>query len=236
MRHAMNSNTFAAVLAPAVLFALVGCGGNPDSTAPRSEVRVGPADSIAGAGVLQRVEQAITKPDRHSEEVTQLAAQIALLRAEVADLRRNLPSTSAAQRPAPDVTRDWRSDPDARDEVQAAERARVVSAEAAFRREDVDARWSQQAVAEVRAGLAEAHPSIRNAVRAVECRAEVGCSSERRRRRAHHDNRDQRVARAGCLPLARLGLMTKMSPAPASNSSPLTLYKPRPSRTNCTSS
>ena len=171
MRHAMNSNTFAAVLAPAVLFALVGCGGNPDSTAPRSEVRVGPADSIAGAGVLQRVEQAITKPDRHSEEVTQLAAQIALLRAEVADLRRNLPRTSAA--PAPDVARDWRSDPDARDEVQAAERARVVSAEAAFRREDVDARWSQQAVAEVRAGLAEAHPSIRNAVRAVECRAQT---------------------------------------------------------------
>src|SRR5207344_3110092 len=96
-------------------------------------------------------------------EMAQVKQQLALLTREVAEIRQQLaraPGSALGAEKMPDP----QTDPDARREAERAEQQRMASTESAFRSEKEDLRWSQGAVASVRAALGEADESLRNQV------------------------------------------------------------------------
>jgi hypothetical protein len=155
----LKPSTLAAALGAACLTVLVGCGGGSTDTTSAPEHRV--AEPAAEFPPPTR-ELAL-----HGDPAMSLEQQVAALRREVAEIRRQIAGTpGAGTLPNP------HTDPEARLEAERAELLRMASTESTFRREDVDARWSQSTIAAVRAALADAKDPLRNAVRSVECRSQ----------------------------------------------------------------
>lgn len=156
--------------------ALVACGGPPPEAAVAAAAPAGPAMAAAQGATAtpaERTPMGQTLPANEAGvALADLMQQVQLLRREVADLRlkvSRLPGVTDAEPHPPDP----RSDSVALEQYRQVERLRVASAETAFRNQADDPRWSQSAAASVRTALGQAHDSMRNQVRSIECRSQT---------------------------------------------------------------
>lgn len=143
----------------AFAIAAAGCGGGSSSeeaTPPAPRAVAAPVAALAAAPAPP------VTPPRDAEAPSDLRRELALLRAEVAELRRRVDAgTFPAARPAepepPPVAED--------------DRLRLARAEAGFQHEVPDAHWSRTASQDLRSALAQAGDGLAAAVQQIDCRA-----------------------------------------------------------------
>jgi hypothetical protein len=171
----MLKTIHATALGVGSLLLLAGCGGQPDGapvpTGPRAQVFGAPAPSVPRAATAPAPMRVAPGAAASDDETISLKQQVALLRREVAEIRQHLvrmPGAALGAEAAPDP----RTDPNARLEAERLEQQRIAAAEAVFRGEKEDSRWSRGTVASVRAAFGEADESMRNQVSSVECRSQ----------------------------------------------------------------
>jgi hypothetical protein len=152
---------------------LAACGGDADTPAARADARASaatspPAAAARAAGGDASPASAATGT---ADNLAALRQEVALLRAEVRDVRdqvSRMPGASQAAAAAPDP----RTDPMARQEAQQAERLRIASSESTFQGERRDARWAQDTTAAIQSSLTQADDAIRAQVRSIDCRSQ----------------------------------------------------------------
>lgn len=136
-----------------------GCGGGhgSDDAVPATSPAV-----VRPAEVLPVVSTAPAAAAQAGEPASELQRELALLRAEVADLRRRLDAAAAPPARPADVP----SPPAAEDD-----RVRLARAEGDFLREVPDTAWSRTASQELQGALAQAGDGLAAAVQRIDCRA-----------------------------------------------------------------
>ena len=164
-------NSFYDKAAMAILMVLLaGCGGQIDEPDTAFQAPTEAPESL----VAERAPETASKPIRdeagpRSNEWNEVKSELALLRREVAELRRRLDGgpTASPARAAADAPTETISTA----EAQRVETQRIDTQEDGFRRETVDVAWTHGAVARVRAAMAEARQGIEQQLRSVECRS-----------------------------------------------------------------
>ena len=152
---------------------LAACGGDADTPAARADAGASAAASpptvaarAAGGDALSASAATGT-----ADNLTALRQEVALLRAEVRDVRdqvSRMPGALQAAAAAPDP----RTDPVARQEALQAERLRISSSESTFQGERRDARWAQDTTAAIQSSLTQADDAVRAQVRSIDCRSQ----------------------------------------------------------------
>jgi hypothetical protein len=171
----MLKTIHATALGAGALLLLAACGGQLDGAPPPTEQRAQvlgtPVAGAPDAAIVPSQIRVVSGAAGPADETTSLKQQVVLLRREVGEIRQQLARMPGAA-PSTDAAPDPRTDPAARLEVERAERQRIAAAEATFRDEKDDSRWSQGTTASVRAAFAEADESLRNQLSSVECRSQ----------------------------------------------------------------
>jgi hypothetical protein len=155
---------------------LSACGGDgaapPAAAAAQAAAPLPPDPRLPAAAVDARADAARAGA-RGGDTLDALRQEVALLRADVHDLREQMARLQGGTRPAAPAAADPRTDPLARQEAQQAERLRVASSESAFQGERRDARWARDATAAIQSSFAQADDALRAQVRSIDCRSQT---------------------------------------------------------------